>query len=215
MRNTKDGRNRTRKIIQRILVSVLLAIAVGGAVMVFCLVGESGLWGYQARIVMSSSMEKSPGTYVDHYAIRDISAGSLILIQRVPREKDARDAFYADLKAGDVLTFSYQIIGGSTVITHRILRIERRDGGYTIVLGGDNGAHVGTQTIDTADAQSPNRVIGKVVWKNRLLGALFCTLRQPQWVVVLCAFALAAMFLSTRKRKGGPPSRRPSARREL
>ncbi len=81
MINTKDGHIRSRNIIKRILISVLLSITAGGAIILFCLTGKSGLFGYQARIVMSSSMEKNPQTDVENYAIRDIPAGSLILVR--------------------------------------------------------------------------------------------------------------------------------------
>ena len=126
----------------------------------------------------------------------------LTLIRLLPQNENARSAFYADLKAGDVLTFSYKVIGGIAVVTHRIQRIERRDGGYTIVLSGDNGTHVGTQTIDTSDTQSPNRVIGKVVSKSLFLGVLLCTLRQPQCFVAFCMVALTAALMETLKCKG-------------
>ncbi len=202
MINTKDGYSRTRRIIKRILISVLLLMGAGGVIMIGCLTSGCGLFGYQARIVMSSSMEKSPQTDAEQYAIRDIPAESLIFIRLVPRSERARDAFYSGLEAGDVLTFSYTVIGGSTVVTHRIQRIEGRGGGYTIVLCGDNGTNVGTQTIDTSDAQSPNRVIGKVVATSHFLGVLFNLFRQPQWIAVLCLAGSAVMLMETLKRKG-------------
>ncbi len=211
MTNTKDGRKRTRSIIKYILVSVLLLIAAGGVIMIFCL-GGRGLFGYQARIVMSSSMEKDPQAGSEPYAIEEIPVGSLILIKLVPQSERARGRFYSSLKAGDVLTFSYRVIGGSTVVTHRIQSIERRGDGYTIVLSGDNGTNVGTQKIDTSDPQSPNRVIGKVVAKSHFLGVLLCILRQPQSFVVLCMAVLAATLMETLKDKGslsfGPKSLR-------
>lgn len=202
MITTKDGHKCTRSIIKRILISVLLFIATGGVIMVLCLTGERGLFGYQARIVMSSSMSKNQQVDAENYAIQDIPAGSLILIRLVPLGDRARGAFYASLKVGDILTFSYQVIGGNTVITHRIQCIEKRDGGYTITLCGDNGTHVGTQTIDTSDTQSPNRVIGKVVSKSYFLGVLTCILRQPQCFAAFCMVVLAAMLMETLKDKG-------------
>ncbi len=202
MIKTKDGHKRTRSIVKHLLISVLLFVAAGGIVMMFCLTGESGLFGYQARIVMSSSMAKNPQADVENYDIREIPAESLILIRLVPRKERARDRFYSDLKTGDVLTFSYKIIGGSTVVTHRIRRVEQRNGGYTIVLCGDNGTHVGTQTIDTSDTQSPNRVIGKVVFRSHFLGVLLCILRKPQSFVVFCMVVLATMLMETLKHRG-------------
>ncbi len=203
MVRTKDGHRCTRSIIKRILISVLLSITAGGVIMILCLTGKSGLFGYQARIVMSSSMEENPQADVGNYAIRDIPAGSVIVLRLVPSDEHEREGFYSSLKIGDVLTFSYKIIGGSTVVTHRIQRIERRGGWYTIVLCGDNGTHVGTQTIDTADEQGPNRVIGKVVFTSHFLGVLICILRQPQFFVAFCMVALAAMLMETLKPKGG------------
>ncbi len=202
MIKTKDGRKFTRSLLKCILIFLLVLLA-GGVVMIFFLTGGSGLFGYQARIVMSSSMEKNPQGNVENYAVRDIPAGSLILIKLVPQDEDARGEFYSSLKTGDVLTFSYKVIGGIAVITHRIRSIERGDGGYTIVLSGDNGTNVGTQTIDTSDKQSPNRVIGKVLSKSLFLGALLCVLRQPQYFVAFGMVALAAMLMGTIRSRGG------------
>ncbi len=194
MTKTRDGHKRTRSIIKGILVSALLLIAAGVA-MVLCFCDAGGLFGYQARIVMSSSMEKTPQADAETYAIEDIPAGSLIWIKLVPRSEPARGGFYASLKVGDVLAFSYTVIGGSTVVTHRIKSIERRGSGYTIVLSGDNGTNVGTQTIDTSDPQSSNYVIGKVVAKSYFLGVLLCLLRQPQSFVVLCMVVFTVLLM--------------------
>ena len=212
MKKTKDGHKRTLRIVKRILFFFLLFIAAGSAVMIACLFGEHGLFGLQTRIVMSSSMEKNPQTDTENYAIPDIPAGSLILIRLVPPGEPERGAFYSDLIPGDVLTFSYKIIGGSTVITHRIQSIEKRDGGYLIVLCGDNGTHVGTQTIDTSDTQSSNRVIGKVILRSHFLGVLLCILRQPQSFIVLCTVVLAAVLMETIGRKGSSAFRPKSLR---
>ncbi len=211
MKKTKDGRKCARGIIQCIL-TALLVLAAGGVILIICLVG--GCVGYEARLVMSASMEKNPQTDVSSYAIQDIPAQSLVLIKLVPRRERARERFYASLKAGDVLTFSYRVIGGNTVITHRIQRIERRGGGYVIVLCGDNGTHVGTQTVDTSDAQSPNFVIGKVVSKSHFLGVLLCILRQPQCLAALCMVASAAMLMGTLTHKDRLPFGQKSLRAE-
>ncbi len=201
MIGTKDGHKGTRNLIKRILISVLLLVAAGGIIMIGCLGSERGLFGFQARIVMSSSMESQADV---GYAIRNIPAGSLILLTLVPQKEQARDSFYASLKVGDVLTFSYRVIGGNTVVTHRIRHIERRGSGYFIVLCGDNGTHVGTQTINTSDAQSPNRVIGKVVWKSHFLGVLLCVLRQPLCFAVLCMAVLTATLYDANKDRFEP-----------
>ena len=199
MIKTKDGRRSARGILKHIILSALFFLLAGGIIMIFCLFGGSGLFGYQARIVMSSSME----TQADETsAIWEIPAGSLILIRLVPMGEAARGKFYSDLEIGDVLTFSYKIVGENAVITHRIEHIEEHDGGYTIVLRGNSGTNAGTQTLDTSDSASFNRVIGKVVAKSRFLGVLFCTLKSPQCLVVFCLIVLAAMLMEALKFPG-------------
>ncbi len=146
--------------------------------------GAIKLFGYEMRLVVSNSMEKSETTDVREYAIQDIPIHSLIFIETVPEGKEK--AWYDALKIGDVLTFRYVYTKQET-ITHRIVEIkENEQGGYTIVLEGDNkNATTGAlqQVIDTSQTNSLNYVIGKVTGKSIVLGYLV-TFLQSTWGII-------------------------------
>jgi hypothetical protein len=104
----------------------------------------------------------------------------MIFIELVPEDKDKANEWYKNLKEGDVLTFQYTGMG---VVTHRIIEIEPNStGGYEIDLMGDNRGDDGTagvQTIITNNADSTNRVIGKVVGQSVFLGKAVTIIRKP------------------------------------
>lgn len=193
MGNTKEGRTVAEKLIKfyLVLIPVLVAVAAVLAIEAFT---SRGLFGYSARIVMSTSMEKNPETDVEAYDIGEIPVRSVVLIKRVPADEGAREAFYAGLREGDVLTFVYRVMGGDVTITHRICKIERRGGGYVITLRGDNGTSVGSQVINTADPAG-GRVIGKVVACSHALGVCVCILRDPFFLLSAVILVLAAALL--------------------
>lgn len=178
------------------IINNILILAVAGSCVftVFLTIRASGNYnptGYGLRIVMSSSMEKNPQVDVSEYRIKDIPAKSLILIQLVPRGREAAQKWYSELEKGDVLTFVYKIVGGSTTITHRVKDIEKTNDGYKITLAGDNvGDEISTQIINTDDLSSGNRVIGKVIYKSYFLGFMVCALRDPNFVVALMMLIL-------------------------
>lgn len=58
--------------------------------------GAIKLFGYEMRLVVSNSMEKSETTDVREYAIQDIPIHSLIFIETVPEGKEK--AWYDALK---------------------------------------------------------------------------------------------------------------------
>ncbi len=207
MGNTQDGHAGVRKVIHKIIFAVL-ALAAAGAVLALLLLTNDSLFGYGARIVMSSSMEKDPDVNVEGEAIQDIPVRSLIVIELMPDRKNERDEFYRRLQIGDVLTFSYRAAGENIVITHRVREIERSGNGYRITLRGDNGTLAGTQVIDTADADSENRIIGKVVYCSHVLGVFLCVLREPPFFITICAVIAAVILLSIRKKKRAPFKKR-------
>lgn len=192
MGNTKDGRTVAGKFIKISIVLVVLLCFFIAVWAIHVFTGR-GLFGYTARIVMSTSMEKSPEADAEAYEIGDIPFRSFVLIRLVPSEEAARENFYAELQAGDVLTFVYRVVGGNITVTHRVSGIERRDGGYVITLRGDNGT--GTQVVNTADPQSGNLIVGKVVWCSPALGAILCVLRSPLFWLSVCIVVLAAALL--------------------
>lgn len=84
--------------------------------------GAATLFGYQMRIVLTSSMEASEETDVSAYKIKSIKAGSMVFIKTVPTEEEDAEKFYSELNVGDVLTFVYRYDTAYT-ITHRIVDI--------------------------------------------------------------------------------------------
>lgn len=150
--------------------------------------GAIRLFGYEMRLVLTSSMEKSEYTDVSDYEIKDLPVNTMIFIETVPEDEAEAREWYSSLKKGDVLTFRYAYATQET-ITHRIISITPNDtDGYTIELEGDNkSADEGalTQTIDTSDTDSPNYVIGKVTGSNYFLGLLVTAVKNPVGIVLI------------------------------
>lgn len=143
------------------------------------------LFGYQARIVQSDSMEKSELTDVSDYKIKSIPVKSLVFIETVPEDEANAEKWFADLKVGDVLTFRY-VYNGQVTITHRIVKIEEKaTGGRILTLEGDNknaSTDLMKQTLDTSehfDLTNYNYTIGKVTGQSFLLGLLVYAMNTP------------------------------------
>lgn len=198
MENTKERRCGVKKILQ----IVIAFLSVGAAVVLIfsLLAGKNGLFGYEARLVMSSSMEE--GT--EDYNIQEIPAGSMILIKLLPSEEKKRENFYASLRAGDVLTFVYPTVNGDVIITHRLKSVEKSDTGYHFTLHGDRGT--GVQVVDGEKGQ----ILGKVVFCSHALGVCVRIVRTPLFLI---ACLLLAMCLPLLHRKKAVPLE-PSLRRE-
>ena len=144
--------------------------------------GAVKIFGHEVRIVVSSSMEAHESTDVSNYKIKDIPVKSAVFIQLVPEDKDKANEWYGKLAVGDVLTFRYVVTSKQETITHRIVSIEEKSGGYEIVLEGDNkGNSMGVmqQTIQTWDENSYNYVIGKVTGKSYFIGLIVYALSKP------------------------------------
>lgn len=157
---------------------------------------EGEFLGYGAKIVMSSSMEKNPNVNLDEYRIKNIEAGSLIVIQYVPVGDEQE--WYDTLRIGDVLTFVYKTGGGKITIAHRIKAIEKIEKGYKITLAGDNSGlstQMSTQIIYTADGNSENRITGKVVFCSYFLGQMISAISNPVFVlsIFLLLFAITVL----------------------
>lgn len=170
------------KVIGNIIVYLFLLLAIGGVV--FTLTskkssdGASTVFNYQLRVVISDSMNKCDEVDVSSYEIKSIKVKSLVVVKTFNEEEE--EDFYSSLKIGDVLTFRYVYTSQET-ITHRIVNIEsKQDGGYLISLQGDNrGSSSGvlTQIIDTSLKDSPNYIIGKVVYVSYPLGVITYALK--------------------------------------
>ncbi len=150
--------------------------------------GAANIFGKQARIVVSNSMEKCAQTDVSGYKIKDIPVKSMIFIDLVPENEEEAEEWFADLKKGDVLTFRYVYVKQET-ITHRISKdpVKNANGGYTITLEGDNKNSDGntlTQVIDTSKRDtSTNYIIGKVTGKSHFIGLLITAVKSPAGIV--------------------------------
>lgn len=159
--------------------------------------GAVNIFGGQMRIVVSDSMAKCDETYdtIKQYKIKDIPLRSMVFIECVPENETEANAWYSKLKKGDVLTFKYSY-GMQVTITHRIVEIAPNDnGGYTIVLEGDNRAPKTDDGIKTTVSQqiihteqrdsSPNFVVGKVTGQSKLLGLLVYAVKQPVGIALI------------------------------
>ena len=136
--------------------------------------GASQIFGHELRIIETNSMEAHPDTDVSAYKIGSLKKNTMVALELVPEDSAAALDWYATVKVGDVLTVRYAYDRHVT-ITHRVTSVEpKEDGsGYIIKLQGDNlnsNSDQLTQEIDTSNENSPNFVIGRVVWKSYPLG---------------------------------------------
>lgn len=150
--------------------------------------GTATVFGYQLRFVRSGSMEKCDRTDVSGYKIKSIPVKSCVFIKKAPAPDDqqALKEWCSALSVGDVLTFQYSKYGAANiqdkVITHRIVKIEPKEGGYIITLEGDNKndtGSVGQQVIDTTKADGLDYIIGKVEGQSYFLGLCVYALKSP------------------------------------
>ena len=194
--------------------------------------GNFSIFGYQARIVETSSMEWPEGTTLESFGldseeikslsdleIKAIPVHSLVFINNVPEEN--AEEWYKNLKVGDVLTFmygEYGILNGTQpVITHRITKIEQKqNGGYLISLEGDNKgltsetqssvADTLTQYIDSTST-GVNNTIGKVTGQSVVLGNILYILKQPIGIILVimlpCALIIILEVVKIAKTLGG------------
>lgn len=156
--------------------------------------GTANVFGYQLRFVQSGSMEKCDQTDVSGYKIKSIPVKSCVFIEKAPAPDDqqALNEWCSALSVGDVLTFQYSKYGAANiqdkVITHRIVKIEPKEGGYIITLEGDNKndtGSVGQQVIDTTKADGLDYIIGKVEGQSYFLGLCVYALKSPVGLVFI------------------------------
>ncbi len=156
--------------------------------------GTATVFGYQLRFVRSGSMEKCDQTDVSGYKIKSIPVKSCVFIKKAPTPDDqqALNEWCSALSVGDVLTFQYSKYGAANiqdkVITHRIVKIEPKEGGYIITLEGDNKndtGSVGQQVIDTTKADGLDYIIGKVEGQSYFLGLCVYALKSKIGLVFI------------------------------
>ena len=153
--------------------------------------GTANVFGYQLRFVRSGSMEKCDRTDVSGYKIKSIPVKSCVFIKKAPAPEDqqALNEWCSALSVGDVLTFQYSKYVSDPkkniqdkVITHRIVKIEPKEGGYIITLEGDYKNDTGSveqQVIDTTKADGLDYIIGKVEGQSYFLGLCVYALKSP------------------------------------
>ena len=149
--------------------------------------GAAEIFGYQMRLVTSESMEESEYTDVSSFEIGSIPLRSMIFVETMPDDPAEAEAWYRELRVGDVLTFRYVYTRQET-ITHRITAIEEIEGGFMITLEGDNKTSEDgqlKQVIDTSIPNNTNYVIGKVTGQSLIFGLLMSFLMQPIAMVLL------------------------------
>ena len=156
--------------------------------------GTANVFGYQLRFVRSGSMEKCDQTDVSGYKIKSIPVKSCVFIKKAPAPDDqqALNEWCSALSVGDVLTFQYSKYGAANiqdkVITHRIVKIEPKEGGYIITLEGDYKNDTGSveqQVIDTTKADGLDYIIGKVEGQSYFLGLCVYALKSPVGLVFI------------------------------
>ena len=144
--------------------------------------GATNIFNYQLRLVITDSMDKCSETNVSKYKIKSIPKNSLVLIKKI------KDDDYKKIKEGDVLTFRY-LYTEQVTITHRVKSIvEKETGGYIIELVGDNKtgeSELLVQTIDTSIEESPNYIIGEVVYTSIIIGFILNMLKSSLGIVFI------------------------------
>ncbi|MBP3504472.1 MAG: hypothetical protein J6K18_05040 [Bacilli bacterium] len=144
--------------------------------------GATNIFNYQLRLVITDSMDKCSETNVSKYKIKSIPKNSLVLIKKI------KDNDYKKIKEGDVLTFRY-LYTEQVTITHRVKSIVEKDtGGYIIELVGDNKtgeSELLVQTIDTSIEESPNYIIGEVVYTSIIIGFILNMLKSSLGIVFI------------------------------
>lgn len=171
----------------------------------------SSIFGYQLRFVQSGSMEKCAYTDVSKYKVKSIKVKSCVFIKTAPTDVEKIKEWYKTLKVGDVLTFQYNkndgsvapedYEGDSMVITHRVIRIEKKENGngYIITLKGDyksgKDSEPAEQVIDT-EVDTPAKttyIIGKVTGQSYLLGLCVYVLKKP--VGIVCVVIVPCLLM--------------------
>lgn len=188
-------KKKTKKIIN-ILSNIILGIFL--VVCIFSVIitllskkdsdGTAEIFGYQLRIITSESMAECPNTDVSNFKIKSIPLRSLVFVETVPDNSEEANKWYSELQVGDVLTFKY-VYTTQVTITHRIISIEDNgNGGYKIVLAGDNKNSEGgqlVQTLDTSLDEGTNYIIGKVTGQSRFIGTILSVLKTTLGIILL------------------------------
>ena len=197
-----------RKVLN-IIVDVILVLFIAGAAFVLVINitskkdsdGTATVFNTQLRFVASDSMAQCDQTDVSKFEIKSIPVKSCVFIDVMPTDETKKQEWLSNIKVGDVLTFKYVYTKQET-ITHRVVSIEPKTGGYIITLEGDNKASdsgVLKQTIDTTLEDSPNYIVGKVKGQSYFLGLMIYAVRST-WgtvfiIIIPCLIIITASIV--------------------
>lgn len=163
----------------------------------------STIFGTQLYFVQSDSMGACDDFDTSKFKIKSIPVKSCVFVEALPTDSDEikeaqkRDEWYSKIEVGDVLTFKY-VISKQETITHRVVKIETKTGGYIFTLEGDNRSsesNVGQQVIDTTQySSSGNYILGKVTGQNYALGLVVYALKQPVGIALIVILPCAIII---------------------
>lgn len=123
--------------------------------------------GYRFFIILTGSMEDT------------LNMGDFIVVKEVPEE---------NLKEQDIITFNLE----ETTITHRISKIENKNGQKLFVTKGDNN------NTEDADRVKISDIEGRYVFKISVLGTLLIFLQKPIGIAILIIIPIIIGLISFR-----------------
>lgn len=127
---------------------------------------NTNIFGFKSYIITTNSMEPN------------IKKGDAVVCKKVKTE---------DLKEGDVITFSKD--GEVITITHRIIKIETKDGKKSYITKGDNN------TLEDNEKVEENQIRGKMIVVIPRLGNFIKLLSNNIIVLILLLVILILWFM--------------------
>ena len=161
--------------------------------------GAANFFGYEARIVLTGSMDGDDSFYKEHpeYEIKRISVHDAVFVNTVPKDEEKQESYFANIKVGDVLTFIYQK-AGNVVVTHRVISIEKNAYHYVYTLRGDNpsGDKIVYDNDDRTQkvASDTGLIIGKVTGVSTFLGNTLYVLSSNKLVLIFIVVVPSALL---------------------
>lgn len=142
-----------KKILSWVLICILIIIlAVNLVIVLESKINKNevpGLFGYKPLIVLSGSMKS------------EINVGDLVIVKKVDINK---------LNKNDIIAFK---TNNNTVVTHRILEINKDDNKTCFITKGDSN------NIKDKDEVCEKSVVGKYVLKISKLGSVILFIQKP------------------------------------
>lgn len=173
--------NRILQNIKNILISILLIICILMVTIVISIIIKSNknkekvpdILGIKPMIVLSGTMET------------EIYTGDMAIIKEINTK---------ELKQGDIIAFKNS---ENIILTHRITKIEEKNGNLEFVTKGDNNDTNDDGTI------KENQIEGKYIFKIPGLGKLMMYLQKPQAllmiIIIILLFGMIWIYVGDRK----------------